>query len=326
MLFLLVIEALSRMINKAVETGTFKGLKVASGIYISHLLFVDDVLILGAGNIDFWKTLKILLTKFCLATGLSINTHKSGFIAQNLDPLLKSFLIDDYKIQVDCLDQGLKYLGFFLKPNCYRIGDWSWLIRKIEKKINNWTFRWLSLGGRLTLATSVLQSIPVFWLSLAKAPKSILHRIQLLISRFIWKGGKKTSGYHLANWQSLAKPKEAGGWGIKHLEWFALALAAKTCWRGLFGNNLWNKVITRKYLKGNDPTSWLRRDIHHTKTPSIIWQNLMLALPMIKRWLAWKVGTGQCVILGRDPYIGCEETSNYPTRSYNTYTVKAFTA
>lgn len=127
-----------------------------------------------------------------------------------------------------------------------------------------------------------------------------------MINRFIWKGGKKTSGYHLANWQSLAKPKEAGGWGIKHLEWFALALAAKTCWRGLFGNNLWNKVITRKYLKGIDTTSWLRRDFHHTKTPSIFWQNLMLALPMIKRSLAWKVGTGQRVILGRDPYIGCE--------------------
>jgi hypothetical protein len=68
MLFLLVIEALNRMINQAVETGTFKGLKVAPGIHISHLLFVDDVLIMGADNIDYWKTLKILLTNLCLAT------------------------------------------------------------------------------------------------------------------------------------------------------------------------------------------------------------------------------------------------------------------
>jgi hypothetical protein len=106
---------------------------------------VDDVLILGADNIDYWKTLKVILTNFCVATGLSINPHKSGFIAQNLDPLLRSFLIADYKIQVDSLNQGLKYLGFSLKPNCYRIGEWSWLIKKIEKKINNWTFRCLSL-------------------------------------------------------------------------------------------------------------------------------------------------------------------------------------
>jgi len=84
---------------------------------------------------------------------------------------------------------------------------------------------------------------------------SILQRIQLLISRFIWKGGKKAIGFHLAKWQSLAKPKEFGGWGIKHMKWFALSLAAKTCWRGLFGSNLWNMVIIKKYLKGIDITS-----------------------------------------------------------------------
>jgi hypothetical protein len=41
---------------------------------------VDDVLILGSGNIDYWKTLKVILSKFCEATGLSINLHKSVFI------------------------------------------------------------------------------------------------------------------------------------------------------------------------------------------------------------------------------------------------------
>jgi hypothetical protein len=24
--------------------------------------------------------------------------------------------------------------GFFLKPNCYVINDWCWLIKKVEKK------------------------------------------------------------------------------------------------------------------------------------------------------------------------------------------------
>jgi hypothetical protein len=271
------------MINQEVELGSFQGLKVALDTQISHLLFVDDVLILGADNIDYWKALKVILTNFCDATRLSINLHKSSFIAYNLDPLLRSFLLAEFKIQIDSLDQGLKYLGFSLKPNCYRIGDWSWIIKKIEKKINNWTFRWLSLGGRLTLETSVLQSIPVYWLSLAKAPMSILQRIQLLISRFIWKGGKKSTCFHLAKWQSLAKPKEFGEWGNKHMKWFSLSLATKTYWRGLFGNNLWNKVITRKYLKGIDIISWLRRDIHYTKISSIIWQNLLLSLPIIKR-------------------------------------------
>jgi hypothetical protein len=69
------------MVNQAVDLGSFQGLKVALNTLISHLLFVDDVLILGSGNINYWKTLKVILSKFCEATILFINQHKSVFIA-----------------------------------------------------------------------------------------------------------------------------------------------------------------------------------------------------------------------------------------------------
>jgi len=82
MLFLLVIEALNRMINKAVETGTFKGLKVAPGIHISHLLFVDDVLILGAATLTTGKHLK-------LSSQISILQQDFPSILINLDLLHK---------------------------------------------------------------------------------------------------------------------------------------------------------------------------------------------------------------------------------------------
>jgi hypothetical protein len=43
LLFLLVVECLSRLMKNVVDEGTFHGLKVTISIYISHLLFVDDV-------------------------------------------------------------------------------------------------------------------------------------------------------------------------------------------------------------------------------------------------------------------------------------------
>jgi hypothetical protein len=61
----------------------------------------------------------------------------------------------------------------------------------------------------------------------------------------------------------------------------------------------------KKYLKGLDIISWLRKDAHSTQNSSIIWQNLMLSLSIIKCWLAWEIGTGQRIILGCDPFIGC---------------------
>jgi hypothetical protein len=52
LLFLLVVECLSRLLKQAVETGSFQGFKVATGTYISHLLFFYDVLILGASKYE----------------------------------------------------------------------------------------------------------------------------------------------------------------------------------------------------------------------------------------------------------------------------------
>jgi hypothetical protein len=51
LLFLLVVECFSRLLKKVVEVGSFHGLKVATETIISHLFFVDDVLILGIGNL-----------------------------------------------------------------------------------------------------------------------------------------------------------------------------------------------------------------------------------------------------------------------------------
>ena len=31
------------------------------------------------------------------------------------------------------LDEGLKYLGFRIKPNQYKKEDWTWVLEKIEK-------------------------------------------------------------------------------------------------------------------------------------------------------------------------------------------------
>jgi hypothetical protein len=36
------------------------------------------------------------------------------------------------------LNDGLKYLGFTLKPNCYGKENWWWLVSKIEKIISLW--------------------------------------------------------------------------------------------------------------------------------------------------------------------------------------------
>jgi hypothetical protein len=124
-------------LKEAVEDGTFHGLKVATNSIISHLLFVDDALILRIGKYEDWMALQSILTSFCLASGMDINYQKSFFLAHNIEPSLEKRIQSTYNTKFINFDEGMKYLGFYLKPNCYKVSDWNWLIQKIEKRINN---------------------------------------------------------------------------------------------------------------------------------------------------------------------------------------------
>ena len=137
------------------------------------------------------------------------------------------------------LDDGIKYLGFRLKPNCYKKEDWNWLLTKLESRINSRCNRWLSRAGRLVLIKSVLEAIPVYWMALAWIPKSILNKSRRICSNFLWSGKKDQKVLPWVKWDQIARPKALGGWGIKNTSFFAKDLAAKLGWRLISTQSLW---------------------------------------------------------------------------------------
>lgn len=150
----------------------------------------------------------------------------------------------------------------------------------------------------------VLQNILVFWSTVAKLHAFIKNMIRQIFTNFLWKGEKNPSSYILASWSSIAKPKSLGGWGIRDLDIFNKYLAVKSLWRDLFHKGLWGEITRKKYLKGVEVVSWLQKK--HTSFPSasIIWKNIFYVLPIVKNWVAWKVGSGLRVLLGLVPFIG----------------------
>ena len=67
----------SRQIDEEIQFGMFF-LKFKSRKWDSHhhLLFMDDVLILGIGSIEEWTYLKKIISSFCQATVMEVNCHK----------------------------------------------------------------------------------------------------------------------------------------------------------------------------------------------------------------------------------------------------------
>ena len=111
----------------------------------------------------------------------------------------------------------------------------------MEKRIKNWSFRWLSKGGKLTLVKYALEAIPVYWMHFW-IPLGIIEKIRKLFFNFLWSGNKDSFGLPWTSWKALACPKFLGRCGLKIPTFFAKALAAKSVWNLIHGSGLWVQI------------------------------------------------------------------------------------
>jgi len=211
LLFLVFLEGTSRDIKEQVRDKKLEGISVARGLYITHLMFVDDIILIGNGMLVEWNLYKDLLELFSKDTGMTFSLQKSMFLEASWSVKDITLMKEVFPYDVKSLDEGFKYLGCFIKLIYYNKADWYWLVRKFEKMIANWNLRWLSLGGRVTLVKVVHESIHFYWLSLAKIPKSILNIIRRRMFIFMWNRKKEKEGIQLISWDKIANPKRLGG-------------------------------------------------------------------------------------------------------------------
>ena len=106
---------------------------------------------------------------------------------------------------------------------------WDPIIKKCERALSKWKQRHLSFGGRVTLIQSVLNSIPIYFLSFFRIPKKVEDKLVSLQRRFLWGGGPDINRIAWIKWDIVCRPKEKGGLGMKDIDTFNLALLGK--WR-----------------------------------------------------------------------------------------------
>lgn len=68
LLFLLVAEGLNQLLLKAKREGSIKGLEVVINLFITHLLFLDNILLFFNGSLTEFKKIKEILELFMKAT------------------------------------------------------------------------------------------------------------------------------------------------------------------------------------------------------------------------------------------------------------------
>ena len=144
-----------------------------------------------------------------------------------------------------------KYLGIpsihgRMNPNPYQP-----LIEKVATRLTSWKTKYLSSAERITLAQSVRNSIPLYTMQSALLPLGMLSAIDKKVRQYIWGSSEDRKGISLVSWKEITRSKEHEGLGIKQMHCMNVALMAKLGWRLLMErDNLRNKVITSKYIRG----------------------------------------------------------------------------
>jgi hypothetical protein len=194
-LFLLVAEGFGGVMKKAVGESLFKGFSIGGdGVLISHLQYADDTLCIGEASVQNLWTIKFILRGFHMASGLKVNFGKSCLMGVNV----RSDFVELACTFLNCKhgEVPFKYLGLLVGANPRRIATWEPVLAYLKKRLSSWGKKYISLGGRIVLINSVLNAIPIFFLSFLKMPVSVVKSVVRIQGNFLWggvKGDKKMS-------------------------------------------------------------------------------------------------------------------------------------
>lgn len=108
-----------------------------------------------------------------------------------------------------------KYLGVPLISSRSKVSDCSQLRSKILSRIQSWSNKSLTYGGRVQLVNSVLFSIQVYWASIFMLPQKVVQDLEQLLRAFLWSGSELKHSGAKVSWKDICVPKEEGGLGFK---------------------------------------------------------------------------------------------------------------
>jgi hypothetical protein len=77
-------------------------------------------------------------------------------------------------------------LGLLVGANLRSASTWEPLISSLRKRLGNWNNKFVSLGGRIVLLNSVLNAIPIFYLSYLKIPIQVWKKVTKIQRDFLW--------------------------------------------------------------------------------------------------------------------------------------------
>ena len=130
------------------------------------------------------------------------------------------------------IDDNLRtYLGASVVKGRQSKDHYKHLIERIQARLAGWKAEQIALARRVTLAQSVLTTIPCYTTQTTPILAVVSDEIEKIIRNFIWGGSMEERRPSLVNWDVVTMPKTVGGLGIRRMRQCNLALLSKLAWR-----------------------------------------------------------------------------------------------
>ncbi|XP_074300642.1 uncharacterized protein LOC141631938 [Silene latifolia] len=192
----------------------------------------------------------------------------------------------------------------YFKTTRLKKKDCECLVDKICNRIHSYGARKFSYAGRLTLVKHVLNTLHSYWASVFVLPKGVILRIEAICRNFLWDGSAEYRRTPLVAWDTICRPKQEGGLGLKNQELWNIAMGRDLQEYAATSNSSWvwrricrvKQVLAAGYTHGIwqvQPSGYtpcgcyelLRGTRPKVEWSNIVWDNWNLHKHMFMGWL-----------------------------------------
>ncbi|XP_010419180.1 PREDICTED: uncharacterized protein LOC104704857 [Camelina sativa] len=195
-LFILCTEVLIANIKKAEREEKITGIKIARDLPpISHLLFADDSLFFCQADEEQCSTVMNIIGNYGKASGQEVNLDKSSIM---FGKKVTSEVKDRVKSVIGISKEGGmgSYLGIPESLGGSRVQVFGYVRDRMNDRVNGWTTKFLSKGGKEVLLKLVALALPTHVMSCFKLPQGLTTKLTSAISNFWWSSDGKDRGLH----------------------------------------------------------------------------------------------------------------------------------
>ena len=159
-LFILCMEYLGHLIEQKCTEGVWKPL-IASrdNVSISHLFFVDELLLFAKIDEEACEVNLEILRIFCNESGQKVSLEKSRiYFSPNVEAETRDEVCERLGIRATSMIG--KYLGFPIKHKGAAKNQLNFIMERVMNKLAGWKTQFLSFAGRSMLVKSIVAAIP----------------------------------------------------------------------------------------------------------------------------------------------------------------------